>query len=89
MKKTEFKKIIDDGVSQGKEFLVVKIETEGNAEPEIIINPLANVKAKMSYYDRAYNDDLELIAAKNNGTLIRIIDVLMTNNLSNLNWFVY
>ena len=89
MKKTEFKKIVEDGVSQGKEFLIVKIETEGNAEPEIIINPLANVKAKMAYYDRAYNDNLELIAAKNNGTLIRITDVLMTNNLSNLNWFVY
>ena len=89
MKKSEFKRIVEDGVARGKSFLVVKISTEGNAEPEIIINPIANVKAKMAYYDRAYNDDLELITAKNNGTSIRITDVLLTTNLNDLNWFAY
>jgi predicted Fe-Mo cluster-binding NifX family protein len=89
MKKTEFKKIVEDGVARGKSFIVVKIATEGSTEPEIIINPIANVKAKMTYYDKAYNDDLELIAAKNNGTSVRITDVLMTTNLNDLNWFAY
>ena len=89
MTKVEFKQIVADGVSRGKEFLVVKIETEGNPGAEIILNPSANVVAKMAYYDKAYNDGLELIAAKNTGKLIQITDALMTSNLNDLNWFVY
>lgn len=89
MKKAEFKNIVADGVSRNKEFLVVKIETEGNPGAEIILNPAVNIAAKMAYYDKAYNDDLELIAAKNNGKSIRITDALMTSNLNDLTWFVY
>ena len=89
MKKADFKNIVADGVSRGKEFLVVKIETEGNPGAEIILNPGINIGAKMAYYDKAYNDDLELIAAKTNGKSIRITDALMTSNLNDLNWFVY
>lgn len=89
MKKADFKNIVADGVSRGKEFLVVKIETEGNPGAEIILNPGINISAKMAYYDKAYNDDLELIAAKTNGKSIRITDVLMTSNLNDLTWFVY
>ena len=89
MKKSEFKKLVLDGLERGKNFLVVKIETEGNPAAEIILNPSENIAAKMAYYDKAYNDDLELIAAKNNGKSIRIIDALMTSNLIDLTWFVY
>lgn len=89
MNKQQFKNIVADGLKRDKNFLVVKIETEGNPAAEIIINPVENISAKMAYYEKAYNDDLELIAAKNNGKSIRIIDVLMTSNLSDLNWFVY
>lgn len=89
MTKAEFKNIVADGVSRGREFLAVKIETEGNPGAEIILNPAINVSAKMAYYDKAYNDDLELIAAKNNGKSVRITDALMTSNLNDLNWFGY
>ena len=89
MKKADFLKIIEEGVSRGKQFLIVKIETEGNPAPEIIINPSENINAKKTYYDKAYNDDLELITAKASGKIIRITDVLMTSNLIDLNWFVY
>lgn len=89
MNKAKFKQIVEEGRERGKLFMVVKIETEGNLAPETIINGHENFVAKLSYYDKAYNDDMELIAAKNNGKSIRIVDVLMTNNLSDLNWFAY
>ena len=89
MNKQQFKNIVADGLKRGKNFLIVKIETEGNPAAEIIINPVENVASKMAYYEKAYNDDLELIAAKSNGKSIRITDVIMTSNLSDLAWFVY
>lgn len=89
MKKQEFNEIVKEGISRGRQFLAVKISTEGNDGPEIIINGAENFKQKLSYYDKAYNDDMELIRAKESGKLITIEDALMTNNLAELNWFVY
>ena len=89
MTKLKFKKIVEDGVFRGKQFLAVKIETEGNPGPEIILNPSENIAAKTAYYDKAYNDDMELISAKASGKSIRITDAIMTSNLSDLSWFVY
>ena len=89
MIKAQFKQIVEDGRARSKEFMVVKIETEGNPAPEIIINSSENFGQKLAYYRNAYNDDLELITAKINGKTIKITDVLMTSNLIDLNWFVY
>ena len=89
MNKQKFKRIIDEGISRKRSFLVVKIETEGNPGAEIIINPVENFDQKIKYYDKAYNDNMELIKAKEAGKLIKIIDVLMTSNLNDLSWFAY
>ena len=89
MKKVKFNQIVEDGYNRGRSFLVVKIETEGNTGAEVIVNPAENYAAKMTYYNKAYNDDMELIAAKNNGKSVRIVDALMMNNLNDLNWFIY
>lgn len=89
MRKAEFNKIVEEGRARSKKFMVVKIETEGNPGSEIIVNPSENFGAKLSYYDKAYNDDMELIAAKSAGKIIRIVDVLMTSNFNDLNWFAY
>ena len=89
MKKTEFIEKINEGISRGKNFMVVKIATESNPAPEIIINSAENFGKKLGYYRNAYNDDLELISAKSNGLSIKITDVLMTSNLNDLSWFVY
>lgn len=89
MTKAKLKMIVEGGLNRGRCFMVVKIETQGNSAPEIIVNPAENVAAKMAYYDKAYNDDLELIAAKASSKLIRITDALMTSNLNDLNWFIY
>ena len=69
--------------------MIVKIATEGNPAPEIIINPSENFAQKTAYYNKAYNDDMELIKAKESGKSIRITDVLLTSNLIDLTWFVY
>lgn len=89
MKKAEFNAIIKEGRDRRKSFLAVKIETEGNPAPEIIINPAENLDAKQNYYNKAYDGDMTLISAKNNGTIIKITDALMTSNLNDLSWFVY
>ena len=89
MTKQDFISVINDGMDRGKVFLAVKIETEGNPQPEVILNPAENFGEKIKYYRQAYNDDMELISAKAAGKRVRITDVLMTNNLSDLNWFMY
>lgn len=89
MTKAQFKQIVNEGRDHCKAFIVVKIETEGNPGPEVIVNPSENFAAKAAYYDKAYNDDMELIAAKNAGKTIRISDILMTSNLADLNWFIF
>lgn len=89
MNKATFNEIVNDGINRGREFMVVKIRTEGNAGPEIIINGSENFKKKLAYYDKAYNDDMELIKAKEAGKLITIEDVLVTSNLNDLSWFAY
>ena len=89
MNKQKFKQIVNEGIDRNKNFMVVKIETEGNPAPEIIINSKENFSKKTNYYDKAYNENMELIKAKEAGKLIRITDVLMTSNLNDLLWFVY
>lgn len=89
MTKAAFTEIVNDGMNRGKIFLAVKIETEGNPQPEVILNPAENFREKIKYYRHAYNDDMELISAKATGKSVRIADVLMTNNLTDLNWFMY
>lgn len=89
MTKQKFNQIVNEGISRRRNFMVVKIETEGNPGPEIIINPAENFDQKIRYYDKAYNDNMELIKAKEAGKLIKITDVLMTSNLNDLSWFAY
>lgn len=81
MRKAEFKKIIKEGINRNRNFMVVKIETEGN--------PAENFDQKIKYYDKAYNEDMELIKAKESGKTIKITDALMTSNLNDLSWFAY
>lgn len=89
MTKEKFKQIVDEGITREKNFMIVKIATEGNPAPEIIINPSENFADKLRYYLNNYTDDMELINAKKAGRIVRIVDVLMTRNLNDLAWFVY
>lgn len=89
MRKSDFIKVVEDGIARNKNFIIVKVETEGSPAPEIIINPSENFAQKIAYYNKAYNDNMELIKAKESGKTIRIRDVLMTSNLNDLTWFAY
>lgn len=89
MDKSVFNRIIKDGMERGKDFLAVKIETEGNPGPEVIINPAVNFNQKIKYYQKEYNDNMELIVAKEKGKIVKIVDVLMTSNLNDISWFAY
>lgn len=48
-----FNKALDKGIG-----LLVEIEVPNMVENEIIINPPKNIKAKVEYYNRAYNDNM-------------------------------
>ena len=89
MTRENFKQIVKEGLDRKKTFIIVKIDTEGNPAPEIIINPAENFDQKIKYYLGAYNENMELIKAKESGKLIKITDVLMTSNLNDLTWFAY
>lgn len=89
MNKEQLKEVFRDAHDRRRTFIAVKIETEGNPAPEVILIRSESFSAKEKYYNRAYTDDLELISAKNAGTTVRIVDALATSNLSELNWFAY
>lgn len=43
MRKSELNKIIDEGIGRNRQFLAVKIFTDGNPTPEIIVNQIESV----------------------------------------------
>ena len=45
-----------------QKYVGVKIEMEGFTKPEIIINESENFDSKLTYYKKAYNEDLTLKA---------------------------
>lgn len=89
MIKTEFLEIYNKGIERNRQFMAVKIETEGNPGPEVIINSAENFDKKIAYYLKAYDDNMELIKAKEVGKRIAIVDIMLTNNLDDINWFIY
>lgn len=45
---------------QNQKYIGVKIQMQGFPKAEIIINEKANFDSKLTYYKKAYNDDLTL-----------------------------
>ena len=54
------------------QFIAVKIEMPGFPKPEVIVNSSKNFEEKLKYYEKAYNDNLEL----NTFNKIRIVDAV-------------
>lgn len=54
-----------DSPEEGDDCIAVFFELPGLTKPEIIINPRANVDEKLAYYNRVYNENLELPANNN------------------------
>lgn len=59
-KKEKLIELFEDAIINDDEFVAVAVETNGNDEYEIIINPRENFEKKLEYYKNSYNDDLVL-----------------------------
>lgn len=71
MKKSEFMKYLDKAIRNGYGIQVC-IRMPDLPEVEKIYNPPANVEIKKAYYDKTYNDDMEMIAVPS----IKIVEVV-------------
>lgn len=88
MNKKLFKKMFEIGKEESHNYMVVSIETEGNPEPEYIINSCGNFDQKFDYYMNAYDDDMELIKAKEHGKIIKIKYFDMIDDLDMLPFLI-
>lgn len=52
-------KCFNEAVDGGAEYVAVVIEVTGFLSDEVIINSKHNIAAKLEYYKKTYNDDLE------------------------------
>lgn len=64
MNKSALKVVFDNAKEENAKYIGVRVEIEGNKEPEIIINSKENFDSKLDYYIGAYDDDLILISEK-------------------------
>lgn len=60
-KKEKMIEVMKKAIEEKKSFITV-IKVIGCTEPEIIINPYQNLESKIEYYNKAYNDNCQLIA---------------------------
>lgn len=84
MRKVEFKNIIKDGIDRNKNFMAVKMKGEKDVNPRVVIIQGEDITPVRERYLRATDDDMIF---KDTGD--KIEDVLLTNNLNDLSWFVY
>lgn len=56
-RKEKFNWLFDQVLKEGAD-LIVEIKTPDMPENEIIINPNANIAAKVKYYNEVYDDDM-------------------------------
>lgn len=85
MNKSALKALFINAKVEGARYIGVKIATEGNSEPEIIINPEKNFDSKFDYYMSAYDDDLILIPAKGKRD-IRITGIAQGNTFEDIEY---
>ena len=84
MRKVEFKNIIEDGINRNKDFMAVKMRGEKDVNLRVVIIQGEDITPVRERYLRATDDDMIF---KDTGD--KIEDVLLTNNLNDLSWFVY
>lgn len=85
MNKKSLMAVFNNAEMEGTEYIGVKIKTEGNSQPEIIINPKENFDAKLDYYTSAYDDDLVLISSKGKKE-IRITGIAQGNAFEDIEY---
>jgi len=68
--------IIDIGINSDLSYLGVLVETVGSPNKELIMNSFSSFEFKKDYYNKAYNDNLEL----NSFNGIRIVDAYVSDS---------
>lgn len=81
MTKAEFNEIVQDGINRSKNFMVIKVINDDSV-PDIAIYQGEKIPVMRDYFNKTYDDNMTYLDGK-------ITAVHMTNNLSDLNWFVY
>ena len=85
MKKAEFVALFEEAEANYTRYIGVSIETEGNAAPEIIINPFENFGEKLRYYKDTYDENMELVATKGKKR-IAIVAIAQGDSFSDIEW---
>lgn len=70
----------DTAIRFKEKYIAVMIKMEGYPKPEIIVNFVENIPKKLEYYKNAYDENLNLKAAKG----IKIAGVASGNTLRDL-----
>lgn len=60
--------LFNEAIKKNAKWVYVVVQIKGNEHNEVIFNPNGNIAAKLEYYNKAYNDELELNT--NNGIKI-------------------
>lgn len=88
MTKQEFTQIVNEGLNRNKNFMLLKLKSEKDVNPRIIVIQGADIVPTMKKYMKITDKDMNI----RNTTDYRIViveDVLLTSNLNDLSWFVY
>lgn len=75
-KLVELQNTFKEAIIKGAKLIAVKIKLPNYQTPEIIINENANFMEKLSYYEKAYDEDLHLKSCND----IVILDVVYGEN---------
>ncbi|MGB8452759.1 MAG: hypothetical protein WCD89_10530 [Anaerocolumna sp.] len=59
-KKKQLIEIFADAIAVNNDYIAVAVESVGNEENEVIINPSCNFENKLEYYRKAYDENLVL-----------------------------
>ena len=84
MNKQKFTQIIKEGIARNKNFMVIKIKGIDDVNSKILIIQGEDIKPMVEKYLRVSDDNMIF-----KDTLDKVEDVLLTNNLNDLSWFVY
>jgi hypothetical protein len=77
----EFLETVFENDVSGEGYIGVQMITPTTViEPELIINPVNNMKLKLEYYKNSYNNNLEL----NNNPHVRITDYQWSSTVEDL-----
>lgn len=84
MKKQEFKEIVNEGLDRDKSIMIIKIKGSRDAYHRLVIILGEDIKPNYKRYIKETDDNMIF---KDTGD--RVEDLLMTNNINELSWFIW